>query len=348
MLFIANTFFEWELEGNLNSKNDLKDVFSINPMVNLLQFIPLIFLNARDTILVTEIPHIDYLQHLKHLGITELPHFLTFDKLHSHPFEINSWGASQKIAHFAKQYEMKYEIPSFEVVKKINSKVWNFGQTETLPYACLIPDKETLTRAVQGTKRQWVLKTEQGFSGRGHKIFTENEMVSAIDFCQKEWLQARPLLLEPWVERVLDFSSQWNISQDGTIQLFGVTKCLNSLSGTYEGTEVGRISDLFGTYQNFIQEHLIIAEERLKHIFKKGFFGCIGFDAMLYKNLSTGKTTLHPIVEVNARMTMSSALLRFHQRFCKKKKKRYLFQTQKKSSFGLLPPNSKKQLIICD
>jgi hypothetical protein len=45
-----------------------------------------------------------------------------------------------------------------------------------------------------------------------------------------------------------------------------------------------------------------------------GFFGPVGFDAMLYNHPQTKKLRLHPIVEINARRTMGWAALKLYEK----------------------------------
>ena len=67
-----------------------------------------------------------------------------------------------------------------------------------------------------------------------------------------------PLIGEPWVERVMDFSTQW---QSGS--LIGVTLFENEPNGTYKGTFAGDVEPWA------LEEHLAVAKplvEKIKHL----------------------------------------------------------------------------------
>jgi hypothetical protein len=345
MLYIANTFFEWELSGLL--KGDLRKAMLRHPVCQLLQYLPLIYLSPEDAVLVTERPSQVYFKHLKTYGIERLPALVSFEEpAYADWSEVRSWGASHMVQEWARSKNLSYFMPDFELVKRINSKVWNFSHVPVLPGARLIRAPQDIQEAVSDSEQLWVAKTDQGFSGMGHHIFASHEIEGALRFCQKEWSQGHALILEPWVKRLLDFSSQWHIDRLGKVELIGVTKLLNTDKGVYLGTVVGSLSELFGADLVFVREHLSVAESHLKHIVEAGYFGDLGMDAMLFESAKTGKTVLHPIVEVNARMTMSSALLRFHLRYGKSRRNTFLFQTQKNQTAGLLPTHFKKQLVV--
>lgn len=122
-------------------------------------------------------------------------------------------------------------------------------------------------------------------------------------FAKREWDLARPLIAEPWVERSLDFSTQWYLEKEGTPKYIGFTICQNDAKGHYRGTIVGNPKQFpdrsLGDLASLFPTHLEEAKKLLNLMHMKGYFGHVGFDAMIYQ-----KTLLQPIVEVNARKTM--------------------------------------------
>ena len=110
---------------------------------------------------------------------------------------------------------------------------------------------------------------------------------------------------EPWVERVLDFSSQWHIDKNTKeYSYIGASVCKNSSRGIYRGSLVAPEEKLFASYKELWQEHLEHAKRALKKMASLGFFGNVGFDAMIYLHPSSDKKQLQPILEINARKTM--------------------------------------------
>jgi hypothetical protein len=336
MYYIANVFFELELDGCAGAS--LREAFEKNPYFKQLQFLPLLFLSKDDTLLVTELPSDSY---LKSLPLSDLPKIaLLEDSLEKGCLQ--SWGASQLISKWAKVKGLDYQMPQMACCKNANSKLWNFERTQPLLHAKIAYSAEEL----EGISSQWVLKTDQGFAGRGHFVFDEGSIKEAIAFGAKQWKRKMGVILEPWVERVCDFSSQWNISREGTIELLGLTKCLNTESGAYLGTETGDDVLVFGEIMPYVKAHVKYCREYLKNVVREGFFGNLGVDSMVYKDMKTGQLALHPVVEVNARMTMSAAILLFHQKYQKDKVTRIYYCPDDSNKTNLLPDGFRRKLVI--
>lgn len=340
MLYIGNAFFEMELEGK--TPPDLLSALKINPIIEQLQYLPLLYLDPTATLLVTEYPSQEYLEGLKSYGILKPPQMILEKDIPNHSFhKIESWGASDLIKKWAEHLNIPYNAPSFSSSRQMNSKLHHFQNAPKLPYSTLINNEIELLKSLQAPIERWVLKTDQGFSGRGHCIFAQDTKEKGISFTS----QHKKLVLEPWVERICDFSSQWFISKSGEIVLSGVTKCLNTPHGIYQGTETGDQDILFKNFSGFVQEHLEFCKSYLKR-HGNGYFGALGVDAMIYKDLKSGEPVLQPLVEVNARMTLSHALLLFFHRYLKESSCRFLFQACNKGTTGLLPFVYKRQLTI--
>lgn len=331
MYYIANIFFELELDGCAGAS--LKEAFGKNPYFKQLQFLPLLFLSKEDTLLVTEMPSETY---LKSLSLSDLPKIALLDDV-LEKGDLRSWGASKLIVNWAKGKELTYEMANS---KNANSKLWNFERAQKLPDAKIVYSAAELNVA----DGKWVLKTDQGFAGRGHFVFDETTLKAAMAFASKQWKRKAGIILEPWVERVCDFSSQWHISKEGKLKLLGLTKCLNTDAGVYLGTEVGE--GIFGELAPFVEEHVEYCKGYLQNIVQEGFFGNLGVDAMVYKDVKTGGITLHPVVEVNARMTMSAAVLLFHQKYRKEKVTRIYYGSSDSSGINLLPDGFKRKLVL--
>lgn len=330
MLYVGNAFFEMELEGI--TPPDLLSAFKMNPIIEQLQYLPLLYLEPEATLLVTEYPSPEYLEHLRSYGIS--PQMVTEEDMSKHSFQkVTSWGASDLVAKWAKglSKSLPYEAPSLDVARRMNSKLYHFEHSPKLAFSAIV-SKGELLKAIQHPIHKWVLKTDQGFSGRGHCLFTQDTLEKALSFLS----QHKKAVLEPWVDRLYDFSSQWFVSKSGELTLSGVTKCINTPHGIYQGTETGV------EHNSFIEEHLEFCKSYLKqHL--NGYFGALGVDAMVYM---ADEPTLHPLVEVNARMTLSHALLLYFKRYLNKPSCRFLFRSCNKGTIGLLPFVYKRQLTV--
>lgn len=340
MLYIGNAFFEWELEGK--TPPDLFSALKMHAIIEQLQYLPLLYLDSETTLLVTKYPSSEYLEVLKSYGIGKPPQMVVKEDFNQRKFQkIESWGASKLIEQWSKRHQIVYEGPSFISAKQMNSKLYHFEHAPKLPYGSIVQSEQDLLKALQNPIDKWVLKTDQGFSGRGHCIFTQAMKQKALQFISEN----HAVILEPWVDRICDFSSQWFISKSGEIALSGVTKCLNTSQGIYQGTETGEPEVLFHGLLDHVQEHINFCRSYLKqHL--NGYFGALGVDAMIYKDLKTGKPILHPLVEINARMTLSHALLLFFKSYLKETSSQFLFHSCNRGTIGLLPFDYKRQLIV--
>lgn len=298
---IANTFFELELLGKTPSS--IEQSFSEHPLFFQLQFLSLLYANVADKALLVNAPERSFLQ----THPVKIPEFSLITEELDPTIPIESWGPSPTIAAFARERGLCYPMPPESLIGKIHSKEFAFSESQKLPNAQIIDTEEKLIRWHLSFPGKKVLKTCFGTAGRGH--FFLNDSVNPQElhkFTREEWSQNRPIIGEPWVERLLDFSTQWRIEQAGNIQYLGATVCGNTKRGQYGYTLVGKESELFDTFLPFLQEHLTIARPLIKKIQSLGWFGHLGIDAFVYK---APDPKLHPIVEVNARKTMGYVAL---------------------------------------
>lgn len=265
-LHICNTFFERELQAL--SKKSLVEWFRSHPVVMQLQFLPLLYASPEDRILVSDLPP------------NPDPRLCLIDDPPK-GLKIEHWGPSLAIANWAKEHGLPYEIPDWELVRKINSKAFSFAESPKLPGGKLLENSEAIRAWVEQTPEPKVLKSPFGTAANGHHI---NPNVKR--------LYTAPLIGEPWVDRVMDFSTQW---RDG--ELVAVTVFENEANGTYKGTFEGVVEPWA------FEEHLAAAKPLIEKIVQMGYSGHVGIDAFIY--LWEGKKRVHPIVEINARKTMS-------------------------------------------
>ncbi len=167
--------------------------------------------------------------------------------------------------------------------------------------------------------RRLVAKEFFGMAGGNQCRLWEHELTGS----QEQWLRTRlqagrGLILEPWMDRVLDFSIQFE-SEPGGLRFKGWTKALNDHRGQYAGSVVSpaftrgmdrslaiflsgshgnRLKKLTDTLRRFLDPFVLDA----------GYFGPIGVDAFVYRT-NEGTLVLKPIVEINPRFTMGRLAL---------------------------------------
>ena len=296
---IANAQFEWEMQQKKPA--DLISSFLTHPIYLQLQFLSLLYSEPDDLCLITHTPDPDFIKRIE----KTLCKKITFDFLQTitlPKYEIDTWGDSLSISSWAKKRNLPFAPPSWDVVKEVNSKAFSFNFSPKLDDSMLIQCEDELQKWMGRFSGAKVLKSCYGLSGRGNMIVQNTLGQRERDFVKKELLSGNPIIAEPWVDRILDFSTQWLISKDGKISYLGSTICKNNSRGSYERTIVLPNDSIGAEYEEYLSDHKKAALEVLTLMVAKGFYGHVGIDAMIYKKKN--KLTLHPIVEINARKTM--------------------------------------------
>lgn len=178
--------------------------------------------------------------------------------------------------------------------------------------------RETLRQ--QGYPRV-VIKEPFGLAGRNVLRLADSAPTEA----QARWLRralasGHGVVVEPWLDRVLDFSVQMELDPRG-LRRVGFTGLLNDEAGRFRANwagpkhhrkppdevlrflpEPGARNGRIGRLYERLAERL---EPRLRSL---GHTGPLGVDAFLYRN-ADGRCRLKPVVEINPRYTMGRVTL---------------------------------------
>jgi hypothetical protein len=161
-----------------------------------------------------------------------------------------------------------------------------------------------------------VIKEALGLAGsNAMRLFEPEILATHCRWITNSVSSGRQLVVEPWLERELDFSVQLEMSDDG-LKLCGYTGLLNDAKGQFQGNTAlpghqkkipANLIALFTEPPNIAQRlHALYAdifallEEELR---RANYLGPVGIDAFAYRD-AEGKCRLKPIVEVNPRYTM--------------------------------------------
>ncbi len=344
LLFI-NPFFEEEL---VSSANTIEEYLSRHLIYLQLHYLSCVLTEDSESALLLFPPEEGYFERIELLGLTP-PSVVFLQSPLEKKQALSSWGPSLLLAEWALNKNCFYKIPNWDLIKQVNGKDFSFALSPKLPGAELLASESDIITWYHAGRGPKVLKTLYGASGRGHCIlYKENEEDLAIQFFRREKARSPYIIAEPWVERVLDFSSQWYIAEGGLISYLGATICENSPRGIYRKSLVGPIDLLFKENQGFLEEHLMYAKKALEKMGGLGFFGPVGFDAMVYKHPQTSKVTLQPIVEINARRTMGWVALRLYQKLHLEGLASFSYELKKTGRESFLPHyaiDGKKGLI---
>ncbi len=134
--------------------------------------------------------------------------------------------------------------------------------------------------------------------------------------------------VEPWLERIADFSVQLNVLEDGSVKVLGAVRLFNSDAGAFRGCLTGRLFDgldassrraLADPRTGALPVLFAAAEFVGQSLARRGFRGPAGVDALAALRLQEAhdpdaSLVLRPIVEVNPRFTMGRVALELGRR----------------------------------
>jgi len=172
-----------------------------------------------------------------------------------------------------------------------------------------------------------VAKQALGLAGQNAIRLWEPELLAT----QQPWLaralQTGQVIIEPWLERKLDFSVQLEMGARH-LKLCGYTGLINDRKGQFQGNWsdanytrrvpasitalFGGVPDISGKLQRLYADIFSLLEAELQ---KVRFVGPIGIDAFVYRT-SEGDCRLKPIVEINPRYTMGRLTVELMKQTC--------------------------------
>ena len=171
-----------------------------------------------------------------------------------------------------------------------------------------------------------VVKESFGLAGRNMIRLWEPQLLAS----QKAWIsgalaKGHPLVVEPWLDRVVDFSVHWEMGSDGLV-LRGFTGLVTDARGQFQANwaepshrrrppatvlkyfppQIGSQTGLLRLYES-LRTRL---EPELQRVL---YQGPVGIDAFVYQS-ADGVTRLKPVVEINPRYTMGRLTLELMRR----------------------------------
>jgi uncharacterized ferritin-like protein (DUF455 family) len=338
-VFVFNPFTEVRIAHGQSFNPTKHQVHLAGDLENLPQFL----CRQDDIVLVNEKPSVEFLSGIKQAGFM-LPEFmdlrrrvgLTGRKLgRLRPW---AWGPDSVELFepvFANLTGEKRTVGgSFNpAIAIFYSKVWSatllkqFVRAHPFDWLCTENEAGVTVNslaealdAVAAIRRRGhhkiVIKEALGLAGSNAIRLFEPEVLES----QRRWLTnavetRRQLVVEPWLERVLDFSVQLEMTADG-LKLCGYTGLINDAKGQFRantaapGHQKKIPADLLALFPKppdiaqrlhaLYEDIFELLEEELRHA---KFLGPVGIDAFAYRD-ADGKIRLKPIVEINPRYTM--------------------------------------------
>ena len=285
-----------------------------------------------DVVVLDQVPPLEHLLSLRKCGL-EVPELVSWDEMN----ELSSrklacaepWAATADAVGKANELGLALkEAPKEMFSKSVHARFLRdvLIQSDWK----LLCDQEVVGKVVSSVDelRDWlksckwvsaVIKVPYSTAGRGRLNVSCSRGLAdkEREWCERMLGKHGELLVEPWLDRVLDFSMQYDRRKNGEVVRRGFVILENSQKGQFQRARVtGRVIDELdeesrrrvfagggrrGKMTEWIEETL----EVLLVDWLSGFeyFGSVGIDAFFYRDLE-GELRLKPIVEMNPRYTM--------------------------------------------
>jgi len=176
----------------------------------------------------------------------------------------------------------------------------------------------------EGGADEIVVKGGFGAAGRDQVHFQNGSFPGAgegggkkVAWIERLLAECGVVVVEPWLDRVVDLSGQYEIDPSGDIRLLGTSRFLTDSRGQYRGSFVHhKVAGLDEETRRFLYGDGRDSR-RLDQIFERfgqflvgetvmgggTYVGPVGVDALVYRD-GNGELRLKPVVEVNPRFTM--------------------------------------------
>jgi hypothetical protein len=247
----------------------------------------------------------EYFGYIENTGL-QLPKIIYFPEVTPDsiyvPFGWN--GMAMKMSE-AYHESIKNRMPLPEVVKKVNSRLYSSelemkidpGSYESHVCHTLSEIEKLVGRP---SDREWLLKTNHGNSGIGHRrIGPKQEFPSA--WIERELALEEPLILEPWYNRIMDIGSNFELTPEGEVKGLVFHETLNTDTGAFAGVRLYPNEAWLESWRGKIEDTVRRVAEGLFH---EGYMGPVSLDSFVWKD-ENGDRRLRSLVEINARHSMA-------------------------------------------
>lgn len=204
---------------------------------------------------------------------------------------------------FLKNYKIKGPVPDIDIVKKVNSKIYSHTISENISGkngGYIIQSVTELNNKGSELLKNgpFLMKETLGVSGKGNLLISNGKLFDRIiRYIEKQEKEGKKILLliEPLLDKMIDFSCQIEIKKDGDFRIISLQQMHNK-GFAFHGIQTfdSSLKKILDKNNYFSQIELIA-----KELFEAGYFGSACIDSMIVKN-----NKVIPIIEINARKSM--------------------------------------------
>lgn len=200
--------------------------------------------------------------------------------------------------------------PSIETLRRVNARP--FAAQLRTPIAGASFGKQVVDNLEQvlaslahPAPNGWLVRRTFGAAGRGRRRIYAGRPSDA----ERMWLEASlrrgPLVVEPWVEVVREYTRSGWVDVSGHVSISRPCFQQTTPHGVWTRTDCAGASEVPREDDARLEETMSIVGDALA---RAGYFGPFGIDAYRHRALDgTGRTILNPLSEINARFTMDWA-----------------------------------------
>lgn len=183
------------------------------------------------------------------------------------------------------------------------------------PAQLLADDAADLIAAALAAWPNWAqesftLKPRLGTSGRGRVAGTGGRVNDAMRGAFARLARAGGAILEPWLDRLADMSTQLHIGPNGSVTVLGTLEIAASRAGVPIGHR-GECDPRGRTRTGLPEEEALreVAEVTGARAAAVGYRGPCGVDGFVFRSPENGQRLLRPLVEFNARFTAGTVAI---------------------------------------
>jgi hypothetical protein len=192
--------------------------------------------------------------------------------------------------------------PTFAILRSVNDRAFCAALGQRLTGAYFARDMTALLRHLEqpSFSGNYVIKRAFSFAGREQRRIRQATLdASSRGFCLHSFARGEGLQIEPWVERLADFSRHGYLTRTGALSIGATREQHCDSFGRFQSvsTAPARIS---AAEDAQLAEELKLTAAALT---AAGYFGPFGIDAFRYQ-LPDGAIGFNPRCEINARFTM--------------------------------------------
>lgn len=300
--------------------------------------LPFVFTAPNDVVLTGKKPSAAFTKKLAEAGF-ELPDFFSLEELITkRSIAINSilpWGWSPAAHFILKDLKEKCalefrESPVYHWLnehKKLVERETSLRFLEKTLNECprdffIGPEmtgiKVTGMEEIELQLKKWgaiVLKAPLSSAGRGVQIIRKQILNSSnIQWITGILKQQRYLIAEPFLDKLVDLSFQFEVTENGVISYLGRTFFETNTNGQYKGTRLNPDLNQLFPDMNALELGKIVDDtaQILRAAFSKSDYpvfyrGYLGVDALIFRH--DEKTLIQPCIEINCRMNMGGLAL---------------------------------------